>query len=198
MAPTPNLNILQTNMKLFAEKKIQGILEQGPPEGGAKSDLYELKGYLISKLMWNPNIDFEKTKNEFIDNFYGPAAPKVKEYIKVMYDNFDSLQRYHPNLLQGVRLSTFSKEYIANEQRILGEAKLLVANSDDKIKKRVELLQAQLNFVKLSVLRPSDEPDYKKIFDEFSTQVDDLNIFFYAESKYINQFLGEKNSKINQ
>lgn len=82
LSPFPNFSVLQPNIQYFSDKNLKKVFIEGT--GYQKSEFNELKCYLIAKLLWNPDIDLLKIQNEFIDAFYGPAAPEIKEYIAAM------------------------------------------------------------------------------------------------------------------
>jgi hypothetical protein len=52
--------------------------------------------------MWNPNLDQEKLTNEFLQGYYGAAAPYLKQYIDLVQKSFLSQQR---------KLSTFNTDF---------------------------------------------------------------------------------------
>lgn len=52
-----------------------------------------LEGYLASKLMWDPEQDLERLREEFLSHYYGPAAGCIREFL----DRFD--ERYASFLL---------------------------------------------------------------------------------------------------
>lgn len=78
--PHPNFHYLDRNMQLLAENGAMGLYLCGGMH--PEEELGQLRAYLLSKLMWNPNGNYEQWKNEFIDLFYLEAAPYVKDYIK--------------------------------------------------------------------------------------------------------------------
>lgn len=82
--PYPNLNTLQPNLQYFQQLNAQYLFEQGI---GADMDgeFSALRSYIISKLMWNPQIDFDKTLNDFLSGYYGKnAAADIKNYISAI------------------------------------------------------------------------------------------------------------------
>ena len=81
--PHPNWNTLQPNMKAFVQNNVKGVFEQANGSVGGGVDLNELRLYLISKLLWNPNTDLEKHMTEFLEFYYGKAAPFIRKYIDV-------------------------------------------------------------------------------------------------------------------
>lgn len=88
-APFPNWNVLQPNMQTFVKNNVKGVFEQGCGALGGGVDLNELRAYLIAKLLWDPYCDYERHMREFLEFYYGPAAPPIREYIKVLTDKVE-------------------------------------------------------------------------------------------------------------
>lgn len=80
--PFPVYHVLQPNIQLLATNKVNYTFQQGWPYNG--SDMPELKTYLLSQLLWNPDIDIKATQNEFINFYYGNAAPYISKYIDAL------------------------------------------------------------------------------------------------------------------
>lgn len=82
--PHPNFHVLADNIRFFVEHGAKGIFEQGcpAPNGG---EMTNLRAYIISKCLWNPNTDEQKAADEFLTYLYGPAAPLMKEYMETVY-----------------------------------------------------------------------------------------------------------------
>lgn len=85
LAPFPDIPALKQNMKYFSDRGVKGVFAQG--SGSTYSDMAELKGYLLAKLLWNPEADVEKLTREFLKGYYGKAAPFVDKYLKEIRDN---------------------------------------------------------------------------------------------------------------
>jgi hypothetical protein len=83
--PHPNLRVLGPNVKFFADHNVKGIFEQGAYQSYG-AEMAELRAWVLAKLLWNPNLDGQMLIDEFIDGYYGPAAPHIKEYLKVTHD----------------------------------------------------------------------------------------------------------------
>lgn len=83
--PHPNLRVLGPNVKFFADHNVTGIFEQGAYTTNA-ADMAELRAWVLAKLLWDPSRDGEALANEFIDGYYGPAAPHIKAYLKTTHD----------------------------------------------------------------------------------------------------------------
>lgn len=87
--PHPNWRVLQPNVQAMVRNNVRGIFEQanGASRGGV--DFNELRLYLISKLLWDPWCDVEKHKREFMEYYYGEAAPALTEYLDLLCDTVE-------------------------------------------------------------------------------------------------------------
>ena len=52
---------------------------------GSGGDLAELRDYLISAMMWNPSLDPDRVIEEYLQNYYGLAAPFVRLYMDTLH-----------------------------------------------------------------------------------------------------------------
>lgn len=87
--PHPNLRVLGPNVKFFADHNVTGIFEQGAyTTYGA--EMAELRAWVLAKLLWDPTRDGEALVNEFLSGYYGPSAPSIKAYLKVMHDGVEA------------------------------------------------------------------------------------------------------------
>jgi hypothetical protein len=84
VSPFPNLRVLQPNMRFFAQSGINAVFEQGVSE--MHGEFAELRSYLLSKLLWNPDVNVDSVINDFLTGYYGDAAPFIRQYIDTMHD----------------------------------------------------------------------------------------------------------------
>lgn len=82
LSPFPNLHVLQPNIQFFAEHGVNSMFEQGNREVGG--EFAELRSYLISKLLWNPNLKVDSLMNDFLNGYYGQAGASIRKYIDEM------------------------------------------------------------------------------------------------------------------
>ena len=73
LAPFPNFHILQDNIRLF--KKNHATMHFSQIAGSRGGDFAELRAYLVSKLMWNPEVNVDSLMQHFLHGYYGEAAP---------------------------------------------------------------------------------------------------------------------------
>jgi len=76
-----NLKNLKPNLNYFIRKGIKGYYAQG--NYFPKGEFAELRTYLLAKLVVHPDLDDNKLIDEFLNGFYGPAAPTLKKYIQL-------------------------------------------------------------------------------------------------------------------
>ena len=86
--PHPNFHVLAENIRFFAANHVRGIFEQGcgAPGGGEMNDL---RAYILGKAMWDPDVDAEKLRAEFLQGVYGQAAPYMDAYLETVYRAVD-------------------------------------------------------------------------------------------------------------
>ncbi len=80
-----NFEVLRQNLRLFADNNVEYIFEQGN-HSDRSLEFGELRGYLISKLIWDPYMsqeEFDGYMVEFCKDYYGPGWESIVEYIKV-------------------------------------------------------------------------------------------------------------------
>ena len=84
VAPFPNFNVLAENIKTFQKYNVIGIRQQANYQsiGGEFSDL---KAWVLSKLLWNPYQDTRELVSQFINDYYGEAAPYIQRYFDLSH-----------------------------------------------------------------------------------------------------------------
>ena len=85
LVPHPNLRVLAPNVRFFVAHNVIGLFEQGDSQSGI-GDFVRLRAWLLAHLMWNPKLDENALIDEFLRGYYGPAAPHLRAYLKVIND----------------------------------------------------------------------------------------------------------------
>ena len=81
--PFPNLHVLKPNLQYFRDHGVQMMFEQATGADNVTSWM-ELRGYLIAKLLWNPDLDADSLIADFCNGYYGAAGAYVKEIVDTM------------------------------------------------------------------------------------------------------------------
>lgn len=88
LAPFPNYDNLKPSLNFLANADVKGVFVQG--SGDTYGDMAEYNSYLQAKLLWNPNIDVEKIKQDFFNGYYGKAAPFIANYLNQLLQNLQT------------------------------------------------------------------------------------------------------------
>lgn len=143
LAPWPNFQVLGPNIKVFRDHNAIGIFEEAQYQSEA-SEFQEMKSWVVAKLLWDPEQDVNLLVKDFIEGFYGNAAPKVQEY----YDLCQSLVK--PDLHYGIFIKEqdplYSDEFVKQGETILRDAMDMAEN--DEIKERTGEVLMQILYLK--------------------------------------------------
>ncbi len=148
ISPFPNFHVLQPNIQLFRDHGAQLMFQQG--SGASRSDLSELKQYLIAKLLWNPDRDVDALVDDFLAGYYGEAAAPMRRY-------FDLMQRSLLDSGAGLGIyggpgrdsATWLKPAVlAEAEAILAEA-ALAAEGRGEIERRVRAAGLSVAYARL-------------------------------------------------
>lgn len=153
LAPFPNLRVLQPNLQLFHNTGVSLLYQQANREIGG--EFAELRAYLISKLMWDPNIDLEDTIKAFLDGFYGPASAEISEYINILHDNNQSENEVEMGIFGSPidEKETFLSQYLIEKYDSLFVLALKKVKNEPVFYERVKSAKSSIDFAKLEIAR---------------------------------------------
>ena len=139
----PNLRVLGPNIRFFVRTGVKGVFEQGGHESPG-TPFGALRAWVIGKLLWNPALNDRALIEEFLDGYYGPAAPALRRYIDLIHDTMAQ---------SGYRLSMFAPsnapyvapKILARSATLVAEAKAAVAGQQEFLR-RVEIVEMSILF----------------------------------------------------
>ena len=79
--PHPNYYVLGDNIRFFVEHGVKGIFEQGAYQSYG-SEMAEMRAWVLAKLLWDPYQDDHALIREFLDEYFGHAAPHIDAHLK--------------------------------------------------------------------------------------------------------------------
>ena len=163
LQPFPVFCTLAKNIKTFRDFGIRGVLEQGNFSYGGSAAMDDLKVYIISELLWNPDTDVEVLIDEFVKGVYGKGAEYIKEYIQLITDMVDG--KY-------MMLYDFpDNPYITDE--IVAKADVLFEKAEQaeegETLKRIQRERLSVEYLKTA--RITDNDLRCKAVDEFAKKV---------------------------
>lgn len=178
LTPFPNFHILKDNIKLF--KDHHATMHFSQIAGSRGGDFAELRAYMVSKLMWNPEADSDSLMERFLNGYYEEAAPYIYEYIKVMEGAllgsgvplwiYDSPVTHKHGMLK--------PELMRRYNALFDEAEKAVAGNEEVLK-RVRRSRLPLQFSELEIARTESEKNLNDIVSKlnlFEERVKEFNV----------------------
>ena len=150
VSPFPNLHVLQPNIQLFTSLPIHALFEQSNSTIGY--EFSNLKVYLLSKLMWNPNCNLKNELSSFLQKYYGDAAPYIHKYIETLQAETERLQvkldiYEHPTVHDK---DLFSVELLKTYNDLFDKAQAAVAGNRIFLN-RVQLARMPLQYAQMEI-----------------------------------------------
>ncbi|MFA6200154.1 MAG: DUF4838 domain-containing protein [Bacteroidales bacterium] len=134
ISPFPNLHVLKPNIKFFKDNHAYQHFQQANSDVG--HEFAELKTYLISKLLWNIDIDQDSIINEFLEGYYGNASSYIKQYIdtleyygqasKVILDIYAPPTNYSKTFLSKEKIDIYSSLFDKAEKAVKDDSTYLL------------------------------------------------------------------------
>jgi hypothetical protein len=117
-------------------------------------NLPNLKGYLLAKLLWNPDVNIDEETTDFLNGYYGAASEMIRQYIGLLHD---SLER------TGAKLNIFGKpsqaketflseDLVATYNKLFDRAEQAVLSDPDKLS-HVKSARLQVDYAMLEIAR---------------------------------------------
>lgn len=173
--PYPNFKVLQSNIKTLGENNSIGIMEQAAYQSRG-GEFSELRSYLISRLLWNPDCDVEKVINDFMAGYYGRSGKQVREYFDLLHGQITPETHIHLGLSPDDPI--FPDDFIKEACLIFEEAAKVADN--DEILHRVEM--ASLPVLYLKCKRTPVLAKYDGTYAKFCEIAKREGVTYYAEA----------------
>ena len=85
MVPYPDYLHFADDIRLFVKNHAVGLFEQGD-SGCTVGDFVAARAWIISHLLWNPQLDEKNLTNAFFTGYYGAAADALLRYWQLTVD----------------------------------------------------------------------------------------------------------------
>ena len=193
MMPFPNLYILKNHLQYYADNNVSMVFMQGNDEVGG--DMWALRSYVTAKLMWNPELDTDELIDDFLNCYYGAAAPMMREYIDLLTSKFEEAKAKEGAVLDmytGASTQSWTSKDSLTEYIEILDRGLEAVQGDADLTHRVEEQKMSVVFTLMFQLNKKDRQEYleffKRVCDESGvTKVGGPEIMsveiFYEKSK---------------
>jgi len=173
--PYPNFRVLQPNIQAFRDNHAIGIMEQAAYQSRG-GEFAELRAYVISKLLWDPECDVEKVIDDFMSGYYGRSGQHVRRYFDLLHGRITPETHIHLGLTPDDKI--FSDEFVRQAEEIFDEAEA-VADTEET-RQRVEMARLPVRYLKC--LRSPLEAKEDGTYARFCAVAEREGITHYAES----------------
>ena len=151
--PFPNWKVLAPNLQLFRDNGVPMVFEQGLSSPGG--EMPEFRTYLLARLMWNPDLNVDSLRTNFMNAFYGDAGVYMDKYTHLLEEELDksgkTLTLYeHP---QAHKEGYLSPANIARYKMLLNMAEAAVMDEDTIYQWRVEDARLGIMYAELEIAR---------------------------------------------
>ncbi len=185
--PFPNLRSIGPNVRYFLRNNAKGLFMQANGNG-LTGELCDLRNYIISRVIWDPELDGNESCEEFITLHYEDAAGPILDYVNMLHDNAES-RGLHPGCFP-------SPEEVGLDPEISGKAlayfeEALKLSNNDTVRARVE--KASICAYKAMIMAggPMDEGERAKLIERYITLCKRYNMTHAAEQKLATDYFKE-------
>ena len=90
LLPQPTFRTFDTNIKFLRDNKVNDVFVEGNPTAMGLSHLNNLQVYILRKMLWNPDLNFNDLLVDFTDGYYGKkAGALVRKYLDRLHAPLD-------------------------------------------------------------------------------------------------------------
>lgn len=144
LAPVINFHVLQDNMRYFIENGVTMLFEQG--NGQSRSGEFgEMRTYLITRLMWEPEGDVSAWMDEFLDAYYGKGWRPLRRYIDLLTE-YVTRHHVHAGIYENP-MDVIPNTLLPEMTRLFDEAERLTED-DQRTRENVRRARLQLEFIR--------------------------------------------------
>lgn len=80
--PMPTVNTYADDLRFYQAHNVEGVFAQ--MEEPVRSDMRDMKVWVLSKLLEDPQQDYRQLVRTFTNGYYGPAARPIRDYLALM------------------------------------------------------------------------------------------------------------------
>ena len=126
MGNAPTWDAMAAKVKWAAKQGVKGFHLCGRP--GCFRDMFS---YIVGKLLWNPDLNAEALKKDFVEAYYGPAAPHVMAYLTLVKERL--AKGFPRGIHQGHMPAEYYDDGVKDQAVGLFDKMLAAAEGDNKL-----------------------------------------------------------------
>ena len=145
--PFPNFKALQPNVRFFIQHGVKGLFEQGNYSGGGYGEMGPVRAYVLAKLLWNPESDVQRHIAEFLNAYYGEAAPKLRAYMDLLQEEVRD-GKVHAHIYDNPKAKYLNREFLEGADKLLNESEQIA--EDELNRFHVQIARLPVWYVQLA------------------------------------------------
>lgn len=201
LTPFPLFHTLKPNLQYFTENNVVANFQQCNARHGV--ELAELKSYLMSELLWNPNANDDEIINDFMKHYYGKAAKWIRKYFDLLHSECQQYNQYldiYGNPVQAA--NTYLSAENLEKYRLYFDSAEYAVKDDSALYARVRIARVPIIFSELEIAKSDlfgERGWYEKIGGKYILKDNMMNLletFCQICRKYDIVYLNESGLRI--
>ncbi len=193
LMPNPNLWVMDHNFDVLLANGAKGVMLQASYQSPGGADAY-LKSWIFAKRMWNQKWKLDALLNDFIEGYYGDAAPYFLDYYALQKREWQKFR----NKYKGTKLVkpgpkfVWSRSFIDQSRELLDKA-LETALDNQELTKRIQYTELNWLYMRLSagLLNKADVGMFRSDIKKFRELARKFKVTHYKEHGSNNQIEGK-------
>jgi hypothetical protein len=190
--PFPNLRSIGPNVRYFLCNKAKGVFMQANGNG-TSGEFSDLRNYVISRLLWNPDLDDQKLIIEFVKLHYKSATQPILDYIEMLHNNAEE-SGVHPNCFPKP-VEVGLRHEIARKALEFFKRALELARDED-VRARVEKASICADRAMIEAGDVLTKAELKFLIDCYIVLCQRYGMTYAAEHKEASQFFEELKQRV--
>ena len=147
LLPIPNFEAFPADTRLYLKSGVKGIFFQGAyAPGGGGSDS-ELRSYVMSRLLWDPDQDANTLVTEWMRGVYGNAFLPMRKWFDLLHERVRPTDQ-HVSVVCPPDAPFLSEEVLEQGNRLFDEA-LHLAEGEDIATEYIDKARLTLRYVEI-------------------------------------------------
>jgi len=185
--PFPNLRSIGPNVRYFLSNKVKGLFMQANGNG-LSGELSDLRNYLISRMIWNPELDDKAVLEEFAKLHYKNSASTILEYLEMFHDNAENAG-VHPGCFPSPEEVGLNPEISRKVLDYFNQALKLA--DDETVRARVEKASICAYRAMIDAAEDMSDTEREEIIQHYISLAKKYNMTHAAEHKKAEDFFEE-------
>ena len=94
LLPYPDLFFMKPNINTLVAHGVKGVFMQSDYQA-ATTELVDLRQHLMTRLLWNPDLNDREIIDEFVSLHYSEAAPPIRRFIDLVHNHYRDIKIHH-------------------------------------------------------------------------------------------------------